>query len=331
MANLMITYRCNLNCSYCFANSYVNHQNTDMTLDTAKEILTWLSEGGERTVGIMGGEPTIYPHLDEILYFARDKGIRCSLFTNGIRLIPWLDCLKETGARILINVNEQDKMGSAQYEELEKTFHELLNRGFVDRVTFGVNIYKHDYDYSRVIELMKRFHHHELRVSVTVPNGDQRNMDIISYMEGYMAAVRNLLIELAKINAYPSFDCNRIPACVLRSASLEDLPFLKEPGYRSNLLSGAVPCQPVIDILPDQTAIRCFGLSENLRVPIARFRNISHLRNYFARQFDMLSAYTESSEKCRSCYEHETGLCNGGCLVYQLEKIMNMRKALMKE
>ena len=29
MPNIMLTYRCNLNCPYCFANEFVNKKNTD--------------------------------------------------------------------------------------------------------------------------------------------------------------------------------------------------------------------------------------------------------------------------------------------------------------
>ncbi len=32
MPNIMLTYRCNLKCPYCFANEFVNKKNTDISL-----------------------------------------------------------------------------------------------------------------------------------------------------------------------------------------------------------------------------------------------------------------------------------------------------------
>lgn len=328
MANLMITYRCNLNCSYCFANSYVNREDTDMTLDTAGRMLDWLCQGGERMVGVMGGEPTVHRHLPEILKMIHARGMHASLFTNGLALGQHLPLLREMGVRILLNVNEPEVLGSMRQAQLEQVLTQLLDMGMAQQVTFGVNIYKQGYDYRHIIEMMKRFHHHELRVSVTVPTDAQAQVNPLDYLRAFIPDVVRLLRELHAINAYPTFDCNRIPACLLCGPEFDALPDIHELVRRTNLFRGAEPCSPVLDILPDETAIRCFGLSDETRVRVADFHTPRHLRQYYRQQMDALCAYLPVSDNCRSCYEQRTGLCHGGCLVFRMEQIKQLRELL---
>ena len=47
-----------------------------------------------------------------------------------------------------------------------------------DRVTLGINMYSPDFEYDYIIEFLKKFGIHHLRVSITVPNMDEnRNVD----------------------------------------------------------------------------------------------------------------------------------------------------------
>lgn len=331
MANLMITYRCNLNCSYCFANDYVNHDETDMTLDTADRILSWLSQSGEKMVGIMGGEPTIHRHFAELIQLVYDKQMRCSVFTNGLNLKQYLPLIKDVGGKVLINVNEPNVLGSILLETFEEMLADVLRLNMGEQITFGINIYHADYDLSYVINLLKRFHHHELRVALAVPNIEPWKQDVLEHLSSYLPMVRNLLDELHEINVIPTFDCNRIPACLLRSAGFDKLPYLEDLRGKTNLFEAAIPCSPVIDILPDMTAIRCFGLSDETRVDIHEFKSIRHLRRYYQETIDWLCRYTPASQNCQMCYEHKAGLCHGGCLTYHLDKINKLQQILHSE
>lgn len=328
MPNLMITYRCNLRCAYCFANSYVNRWDTDMTLETAGRMLDWLKAGNEKMVGIMGGEPTVHPQLDDILKMVAEREMRCSIFTNGLELLKHLDIVSAIGARLLINVNEPHILGKKSVEHLEATLEALDKRGMMPRVTFGVNIYHTDYDFSYHLSLLKQYSQHEMRVSVAVPNKPSSRMYVLSSLRAYVPDVVRLYQELAAIDAFPSFDCNRLPTCLLREEVRKALVAPMDVTCRSNLWEGAVPCQPVIDILPDETAIRCFGLSDESRVRVADFQKPSHLRRHYLAYIDALGMFAPPSDTCCNCYEHKTGLCQGGCLVYRMDKIMSKRNTV---
>ena len=88
MANIMITKRCNLNCGYCFANEFVNSDNsTDIDIDGFKKILDFiLSDGSEKRIGLIGGEPTLHHRFGDILdiLLSEERADRVILYTNGI-------------------------------------------------------------------------------------------------------------------------------------------------------------------------------------------------------------------------------------------------------
>ena len=301
-----------------------------MTPETAERVLDWLSRGGEKMVGLMGGEPTIHPRFETFLDLAARKGIRCSVFTNGLKLEETADALKRAGARVLVNLNEPSALGAGNVRALERGLEAMLEKGLRDRLTFGVNICRRGYDFSYAVEWMKRFGHHELRTAIAVPNSPASGFDTLDYLRGYMADVIRLAEELDSIGAFPSFDCNRLPMCLVRESGILQHPALEEMLRRSNLAKGAEPCQPVMDILPDETAIRCFGLSEKTRVRISDFRSPRHLRRYWETHLDALGFLVPPEKKCTQCYEYLAGLCQGGCLVYRMPAIERVQ-ALIKE
>lgn len=92
---LEITDRCNLHCTYCFADS--GSRKTD---DPSLEKISWLLERAMAAAGpcnlqLSGGEPTLRDDLPEIVELARGIGYSfIQLNTNGIRLAADRDYAK---------------------------------------------------------------------------------------------------------------------------------------------------------------------------------------------------------------------------------------------
>ncbi len=81
-----ITTRCNLACPTCFADA---GQGYDLTMPQIEAMLDRLieTEGRAEVLQISGGEPTLHPHLLDIMAAARSRNIRyVMLNTNGLRL-----------------------------------------------------------------------------------------------------------------------------------------------------------------------------------------------------------------------------------------------------
>lgn len=80
---LYITNRCNLRCAHCYASAgdkLPSELTTEELLD-AIEQYSQIANNGEVTIS--GGEPTLHPDLDAILYSIASNDHRSVLFTNG--------------------------------------------------------------------------------------------------------------------------------------------------------------------------------------------------------------------------------------------------------
>ncbi len=76
-----LTPACNLKCRHCYA--AVNTTSGVLPLDVALKTVDGLAELGCAALLLSGGEPLMYPHLFELAGYARQKGIRVTLSTNG--------------------------------------------------------------------------------------------------------------------------------------------------------------------------------------------------------------------------------------------------------
>lgn len=78
-----ITRRCNLNCIHCYSDSEAKTYPGELTLEQCKTVVDDLAAYGVPAVLLSGGEPLIHPHFFEIATYARQKGLRLTISTNG--------------------------------------------------------------------------------------------------------------------------------------------------------------------------------------------------------------------------------------------------------
>ena len=69
-----LTDECNLNCIYCYLDK--ENKRNDLSLNQYKVIIKYMAEVGIKKIKFTGGEPTLYPYLNELIYFCKnDCGI----------------------------------------------------------------------------------------------------------------------------------------------------------------------------------------------------------------------------------------------------------------
>ena len=73
-----ISSRCNRNCSYCYGPKKEN----ELSIVQAKKIVDLLKSQGIKQIGITGGEPLLYPYIEELINYIYDCGIKIYLSTN---------------------------------------------------------------------------------------------------------------------------------------------------------------------------------------------------------------------------------------------------------
>jgi MoaA/NifB/PqqE/SkfB family radical SAM enzyme len=91
-AALHLTYRCNLQCDYCY-NSKIRYgqlaeQQSELTVQDWEKIITDLIDSGVKEFDITGGEPLLRIEILPLLENAKKAGINVHLITNGLLISP---------------------------------------------------------------------------------------------------------------------------------------------------------------------------------------------------------------------------------------------------
>ena len=335
MANIMVNEACNLRCPYCFAEEFVNHNPKEMTLDNFREALDFvLSDPDDRQVGIIGGEPLLYSHIKEVLRIAFDdpRSNPVMIYTNAVDLdrLP-AEILEDSKFRMLVNCNSPEDMGLRAFEKMRQNLLRFQNEHYGDgRFRLSVNIYKPDFDYSYVIKLVQEMQFDVIRLSISVPqNGDLKGKSPLEYFQMMKNVSMRFVCDMLCCGVMTGFDCNFLPGCALTEEEYDSVRGSKnvlhqalDRRYSQTFWERAIICEihnctPVVDVLPDLQAIRCFGLSEYTKRNIRDFKSIAHLRRHYIETVDRPAHAISSSDECRGCYERERGACSGGCLLFK--------------
>lgn len=335
MSNIMLIDACNLKCSYCFANEFVNVSRNEISLDAFSKALEFiLGDGSESFVGIIGGEPTLHSQFDTLMRMAiadeRTKVVM--LYTNGLLLHEHWDVCCHAKTHLLINCNSPSDIGESSFKRLCDNLDVLLEQKMCkDRVTLGINMYKPDFEYRYLIDLLKKHKLDHVRVSITVPNVDgQRNTDAHAYFMLMKPNLIRFFHKLLENKIIPNFDCNKIPPCLVKQEEIEEFyryfsdPFIAKNIEKSNIANRRVTCSPVVDIRQDLTAVRCFGLSSCTKQRIDNFKGIKDLKNYYYRTIDAYAWNSVYSPLCSSCYDRQVLSCSGGCLAFKIDEILQL-------
>jgi len=87
LSEIALTYRCQNRCFFCYASSPERGRSVpEMATDEVKVVLDKIVDQARvPTVSFTGGEPTLRADLPELVAYARERGLRTNLITNGIR------------------------------------------------------------------------------------------------------------------------------------------------------------------------------------------------------------------------------------------------------
>jgi radical SAM protein with 4Fe4S-binding SPASM domain len=100
--------RCNFRCPYCYvpADSYFEGE---LSVAESRDVLTQARAMGARRIIILGGEPSLYPHIREMIDFILDQGMDVEMFTNGSGITAdFAGWLFERRVRVVMKMNTFD-------------------------------------------------------------------------------------------------------------------------------------------------------------------------------------------------------------------------------
>lgn len=138
---------CNFRCPWCYAESTNYNKNNDMPLQLAKDIIKLGANLGIKEVMLIGGEPTYYPNLFEVLDCISEHGMMSTLVTNGYRFSE-PHFLKKIEESKLDSIGFSLKGGTAeQYAESTKvkdsygkTKRAIKNLSTLEKIRVGYSV-----------------------------------------------------------------------------------------------------------------------------------------------------------------------------------------------
>lgn len=156
--NIILTHRCNLNCKHCYMNaSYNVDEDFDKIFLSAKQLLSTLFDGGVNEIMFTGGECTTFPHIVELVKYAKDIGFgKVDIFTNGMILNKELFDLVDA-CYLSIDGLEQNhnfvRGNNYSFKNLLKTLDYLKEIDKITYLQFTANNYNFDdlYDISKML------------------------------------------------------------------------------------------------------------------------------------------------------------------------------------
>lgn len=320
MANIMITEICNLSCPYCFANEFVNKKASEISIDNFQRALEFIlsSKSFNGFVGLIGGEPTLHHKFPELLKIVNgtDKLKEVVIFTNGIKLDETMQLISAPKFSFLINLNSPDIIGGSNYSRIVKNIDDLVLKYDKKRsITLGLNLYKLDMEYGFFTDILYKYRFRNARLSITVPNSTNGRVGL-ERLKTFKNLVYKLYIDLRYRGINVIFDCNKIPICLWTDEEVKKISLIQanDQNERLGFNLNSNKCNPVIDILPDLTAVRCFGLSESSKVNIEDFTSLDELYKYYRTNIDEKLMRVPTVDACNDCDMFNGLLCYGGCL-----------------
>ena len=124
---------CNLRCFFCYAKNTEYASSSTMTFENVKAVIDFCKEGNIGHIILIGGEPTVYRELFDVIKYAAENGITSSLVTNGVMLsnIEYCKKLLENGVtNIDISVkgnNIQDFIRVTEFDKFDLVMSAIEN------------------------------------------------------------------------------------------------------------------------------------------------------------------------------------------------------------
>ncbi|MBR4504962.1 MAG: viperin family antiviral radical SAM protein [Candidatus Methanomethylophilaceae archaeon] len=110
-ANIHVYGRCNYRCEHCFDRCLTKNY---MRPDDWADVLSFLKGCGVEKINLAGGEPLMYPFLDQMCYLIKGMGFKLSIVSNGSLITDdWLSRMEGVVDWIglsIDSVDEEDEM-----------------------------------------------------------------------------------------------------------------------------------------------------------------------------------------------------------------------------
>jgi len=159
-----LTTRCNLNCPHCYVAKGSNAV-SELPFSTVLGLIDALSENGGTSITLSGGEPLLYPRIQEVIDYARQR-LSVRLLTNGVLLDrEWAQFLADGDVSVQISVDGSRPevhdaiRGKGTFTKSMQALAYLQEAGLGDRVNLSTTVMsKNIDDLPNIISLAEKHH-----------------------------------------------------------------------------------------------------------------------------------------------------------------------------
>ncbi|MBU2576138.1 MAG: radical SAM protein [Nanoarchaeota archaeon] len=142
VAWLSLTYKCNNQCGWCYASSNSPQENKELPRDKISPILHLLKDLKIKRTILIGGEPTVYPYLKEVLEEHQIQDINTGMVTNGRKLAKreFSKILKDHGVNSLtVSIEGYDPSSHDEVTQVSGSYEESIN-GIYTAANEGIKV-----------------------------------------------------------------------------------------------------------------------------------------------------------------------------------------------
>ena len=328
-----LTYKCNLDCRYCYAKGMKNDFPKDMSPKEFLELINWMKEKGWRCVRFLGGEPTFHPQFSEILDICYRNKVFFSISTNntfplhiGLKLDKqWL---------MYVTVHYvYDTLDNKRKAIFKDNLRQLSQRNIPFEISYIIGY--HDNNWLEIFEMAKLYKPVVIRVSIEVP-GLAKQMSSSGLVDNFRLIAKRIFDfqkNCLKQNI-PFYILRPLASCMFFPKEWENLkgtfPFVC---YTRCPLGAMGDYSQAVVVNPDLSVFPCIAVF--LKGPnIFNFKDKKEISDFYKTRIkQMLSE--PFMELCKSCEKHnkfvcslekgansdlkstyDEGICQAGCLSF---------------
>ena len=199
---LHLTNRCNLRCSYCYANvnnRFDDSSVKDLSTDEWKKLIDDSCVMGARYFHLYGGEPLIRKDIDDLIDHCLAKGLFVEILTNGHFVPNKIETLKKIQS-VCISLDGDKKTndrvrGDGNFDAVEKAVHTCVANGIAVRLHSTLN----SFNLSSPSFLPSLAREWKTSVSYSVPHvPDHSDRETVNIPDANIRSVLSAILQLKK-------------------------------------------------------------------------------------------------------------------------------------
>jgi organic radical activating enzyme len=321
--NVLLTTRCNKNCSFCFANKVMREKPAeDMTLENFSRLIEIVCrDRSPQRIQLLGGEPTMHPQFNALLDFLAHKRLDASLISNllytddSIARCVYQAVLAGTITGGLANAAELDapdklQIFRANYAAIQAAFAE---RGEDRYMSIGITLSRHksaEAEIAYLEYLAENIDLPNLRISLDFQAENVRDEFFINNRD-YGRKVLAVIHKCLDLRVPVSGDCKMYP-CMF-----EPKTFQKDVlGFTQRLRTFCPAGNAPFDVFPDMSYAHCFPARMLAGQNILKFYRLSEAYGEIAFLKKTLQGLycLDLPAVCQKCSYYQNNRCDSLCL-----------------